>query len=125
MNGIVEKTNWYIITGGPSTGKSKTIDHLAYLGYLIRPEVARILIDGAKAVYLYGEEMDVRAKVYTINGFSAHAGRDELLSWHKKIDPEITYLVHGSPGAMASIASELKTRGYQMKMPKPHENFNL
>ena len=45
LNNTPEKTNWYVITGGPSTGKSKTIDYLAYLGYLIRPEVARILID--------------------------------------------------------------------------------
>lgn len=46
MNETIEKTNWYIITGGPSTGKSKTIDHLAYLGYLIRPEVSLVFIRG-------------------------------------------------------------------------------
>lgn len=39
------ETNWYVITGGPSSGKSKTIDYLASLGYLVIPETARILID--------------------------------------------------------------------------------
>ncbi|MCK4781828.1 ATP-binding protein [Candidatus Parcubacteria bacterium] len=39
------KTNWYVITGGPSSGKTKTIDYLAFLGYFVVPEAARILID--------------------------------------------------------------------------------
>lgn len=38
-------TNWYIVTGGPSSGKTKVIEHLAFLGYEIRPEAARIHID--------------------------------------------------------------------------------
>ena len=38
-------TNWYVITGGPSSGKTKIIDYLAFLGYSVIPEAARILID--------------------------------------------------------------------------------
>lgn len=38
-------TNWCVITGGPSSGKTKTIEHLASLGYEIVSEAARILID--------------------------------------------------------------------------------
>lgn len=39
------RTNWYVITGGPASGKSKTLEYLAFLGHLTIPEVARILID--------------------------------------------------------------------------------
>lgn len=39
------ETNWYVITGGPSSGKTKVIEYLAFLGYFVIPEVARILID--------------------------------------------------------------------------------
>jgi predicted ATPase len=39
------QTNWYIITGGPSAGKSKTLDQLGFLGHNVVPEAARILID--------------------------------------------------------------------------------
>lgn len=97
-----------------------------FVSFAAEGTLARKIIDGAKTVYLYGEEIDVRAKVYTINGFSAHAGRNELLSWHKNIGkPEITFLIHGAPEAMASMASELKAKGNNVKMPKRHEGFGL
>lgn len=38
-------TNWYVITGGPSSGKTKVIEYLAFLGYTTVPEVARVSID--------------------------------------------------------------------------------
>jgi len=42
-------TNWYVITGGPSSGKTKTIEYLSFLGYPIIPEAARVLIDVEKS----------------------------------------------------------------------------
>lgn len=44
-NGDSIQTNWVVITGGPSIGKSKLITHLSSLGYLTCPEPARIFID--------------------------------------------------------------------------------
>lgn len=37
--------NWYVITGGPNSGKTTTIEHLAKRGYYTIPEYARLLID--------------------------------------------------------------------------------
>jgi predicted ATPase len=37
--------NWYVITGGPSSGITCTADYLATLGYYTIPEAARVLID--------------------------------------------------------------------------------
>jgi predicted ATPase len=42
-------TNWHVITGGPSSGKTKIIERLAFLGYLTVPEAARILIDNERS----------------------------------------------------------------------------
>lgn len=39
------QTNWVVITGGPSIGKSKLITHLSFVGYTTCPEPARIFID--------------------------------------------------------------------------------
>lgn len=39
------QTNWVVITGGPSIGKSKLTTHLSFLGYSTSPEPARIHID--------------------------------------------------------------------------------
>ena len=38
-------TNWCVITGGPSSGKTKVIEYLSFLNYAVIPEAARILID--------------------------------------------------------------------------------
>lgn len=48
--------SWYVITGGPSTGKTKLINELAKLGHKIVPEAARTLIDEAVAKGLTVEE---------------------------------------------------------------------
>lgn len=37
--------NWYVITGGPSSGKTTTVNYLSFLGYRGIPEIARILIN--------------------------------------------------------------------------------
>ncbi len=95
-----------------------------FVGFAARGTLARQIIDGAKQVRIYGEEIRVRAKIYTIGGFSAHADRDELLAWHRQIgNPDTTYLVHGEEQVMASFAGQLKSR--QVIMPKLHQSFSL
>ena len=78
-----------------------------FVGYAGRGTLARILIDGAKHVNLFGDDVPVRARLYTINGFSAHADRDELLAWQKALQPKRTILVHGDEEVMRSFATRL------------------
>ena len=98
MNGIIEKTNWYIVTGGPSTGKSKTIDHLAYLGYLIRPEVARILIDdelskGKTIEQIRGDEKSFEHKILKIKiETEESAPKKDLIFWERGLPDSIVYI---------------------------------
>lgn len=97
-----------------------------FVSFAAKGTLARKIIDGSKSIFLSGEEIDIKAKVYTINGFSAHAGYDELLTWYKQFQkPKNTFLVHGSPEAMANIASKLKSLGKKIQIPKLHESFNL
>ena len=75
-------------------------------------------------VRIYDEEIAVRARIHTINGFSAHADQAELLAWHGRIgDPERTFLVHGEEHVMRKFAGYLK--GTQVELPKLHEEFAL
>ena len=97
---------------------------VVFVGYAAEGTLARIIIDGAKTVKLFGDEIPVRARIHTINGFSAHADRSELLAWHAKTGgPETTYLVHGDPAAMRHFAGELK--GTQVVMPAMGQSFAL
>ena len=88
--------------------------------------LARRIIDGAEHVNIFGHDVKVKAKIHTIGGFSAHMGKDELLNWHGKTGrPENTFLVHGSQEALASLAGEIRARGFNTHVPEMHETFEF
>jgi len=79
-----------------------------FVGFAARGTLARRIIDGAARVTIFGEDVPVRARVHTINGFSAHADQAELLAWHARAGGrERTILVHGESGAMEALAGRL------------------
>jgi len=96
---------------------------IIFVGFAAPGTLARILIDGAEHVRLFGDDIRVRAQRHTINGFSAHADRDELLAWHRAIQPEQTILVHGEEKAMQAFAGQLADT--QVLMPRQGETIDL
>jgi len=95
-----------------------------FVGYAATGTLARHVIDGAKEVRIYGEKMPVRAKIHTINGFSAHADQAELLAWHKQTgNTERTFLVHGEEQVMRQFATRLT--GTEVVMPALNEVFTI
>jgi metallo-beta-lactamase family protein len=93
------------------------------VGFAARGTLARQLVDGAKLVHLFGDEIRVRARIHTINGFSAHADRDELLDWHRRVGAKRTFLVHGEEEVMQSFAAQLA--GNAVEMPKLGAAYDL
>ncbi|HXY05340.1 MAG TPA: MBL fold metallo-hydrolase [Burkholderiaceae bacterium] len=87
---------------------------IVFVGYAARGTLARRIIDGAKSVHIFEEEIRVRASIHTINGFSAHADRDELLDWHTQIRPARTFLVHGEEDVMQAFAALLHDTRVEM-----------
>jgi metallo-beta-lactamase family protein len=94
-----------------------------FIGYAARGTLARKIVDGARTVSIYGERISVRARVHTINGFSAHADQAELLAWHERAAPATTFLVHGDEEAMRHFAGLLKNT--RVEMPELHQEFEL
>ena len=80
---------------------------IIFVGFAAQGTLARIIIDGAKSVRIFGEEIPVKAKVHTIGGFSAHADQQELLAWHRSARAARTYLVHGDEKVMKTFAPML------------------
>lgn len=97
---------------------------IVFVGYAARGTPARRIIDGARSVMLWGEDVPVHAQVHTINGFSAHADQAELLRWHARVGgAERTILIHGESGAMNRFAALLP--GVPVSMPAPGERLTL
>jgi len=97
---------------------------VVFVGYAAQGTLARRIIDGAKRVHIYSEEIPVRASIHTIGGFSAHADQAELLTWHQQTgNPTTTFLVHGEEESMHAFAKKLKNT--QVEMPVLHQEYIL
>jgi metallo-beta-lactamase family protein len=95
-----------------------------FVGFAARGTLARILVDGAEQVKIFGEKIPVRARIHTISGFSAHADTDELLDWHGQTGrPERTFLVHGEEESMAHFAGKLTET--TVEMPRLNEEATI
>ncbi len=99
-----------------------------FVGYQAEGTIGRRIIDGAKQVRLYGEDVAIKATVHTLGGFSAHADRDGLLEWVSHIDnPDLTvFVVHGEEESSLSFAEAIqKEFGYRTHVPQFGETVNM
>ncbi len=95
-------------------------------GFQTEGSLGRRLVDGVKQVRMFGEEIDVRAAVHTLGGFSAHADQKALLDWAAafKKKPRKTFVVHGEEGPARVLAGELKGR-VEMEAVVPDEGVRF
>ncbi|MCA9504357.1 MAG: MBL fold metallo-hydrolase [Myxococcales bacterium] len=96
---------------------------VVFVGYAAQGTLARRIIDGARTVSIFGEDVPVRARIHTINGFSAHADQAELLAWHRQTRAELTFLVHGDPEAMDVFAKHLEAT--RIERPELNQEVEL
>ena len=54
---------------------------IVFVGFQAEGTPGRKIVDGAKKIRIYNEDIAIKAKMFTISGFSAHAGQDQLLDW--------------------------------------------
>lgn len=83
-----------------------------FVGYQAEGSLGRRLVDGAKRVRIMGEEIGVKAEICNIEGFSAHADREQLLNWvaYFKNKPVNVFLVHGENDATNALALALNEK---------------
>ncbi len=89
-------------------------------GFQAAGTFGRRLVDGAKRVRLLGEDIPVRADLYTLGGLSAHADRTALLGWlgHFRGKPRRVFVVHGEETVATGFADDLKTQfGWDVMAP--------
>jgi metallo-beta-lactamase family protein len=91
-------------------------------GFQAAGTFGRRLVDGAKRVRLLGEDIPVRADLYTLGGLSAHADRTALLGWlgHFRGKPRQVFVVHGEDTVAAGFADTLRSQfGWNAVAPTP------
>jgi metallo-beta-lactamase family protein len=101
---------------------------MVIVGFQAQGSTGRQIVDGKKTVRLFGEEVAVRAKVFTIGGFSAHADRKNLLKWvgnFTESDPQV-FVVHGENSASLDFAQLVHQElGFKSYVPGWRETLFL
>ncbi|MEO7014644.1 MAG: MBL fold metallo-hydrolase [Dokdonella sp.] len=99
---------------------------VVFVGYAAEGTLARRIIDGAKTVHIFNNEIQVRAQIWTINGFSAHAGQPGLLDWLGESPRRKVFLVHGEyDRGMSKLQEALEARGIACQLPGMGEPIKI
>lgn len=85
---------------------------IVFVGFQAEGTPGRRIVDGAKTIRILGEELSVQARVFTIGGFSGHAGQEQLLDWlsHFRNPVMQVYLVHGEYSGQKVLAELIRER---------------
>ena len=93
---------------------------ILFVGYQALGTLGRKIVDGAKTVKIFGEEISVNANIKYIEAFSGHADRDGLLRFVDafKTRPKQIFLVHGDDEAQAALSEALDEKfGIPVEIP--------
>ena len=101
---------------------------VVFVGFQALGTTGRKIVDGAKTVRLFNEEIAVKAKIFTINGFSGHAGQSQILDWlgHFQTRDMKIILIHGEYKAQQVLADLIQKRlGCEVCIPDYLEEITL
>lgn len=99
-----------------------------FAGYQAVGTLGRSLLEGTQVVRLFGETIDVMARIEKLDGLSGHADREGLLEWLQafKQPPKKVFLVHGDDAVCSSFAARLRTEfGYDADAPFSGSVYDL
>lgn len=91
------KTNWYVITGGPCSGKTSVLEILEQRGYKTQPEAARIFFDrelakGKTIEQIRKDEGKVQQKLLKLKKqIESKLPKDELIFLDRAIPDSVAY----------------------------------
>lgn len=101
---------------------------IVFVGYQTHGTLGRSLLEGATQVKLFGEVVEVRAKITKIAGVSGHADRDGLLRWingFTERPPRHVFVVHGEDSVCTAFTRTLEDSGYIASAPYSGSVFDL
>lgn len=101
---------------------------IVFAGYQAEGTLGRALVEGRKTVKIFGETIDVEAKIVSISGLSGHADREGLLEWITAFEkkPDKVFMVHGEDTVCTNFALTLADElGISAEAPFSGSIFDL
>lgn len=83
---------------------------IIFVGYQAPGTLGKSIIDGAKHVKIFGEDIAVNARIEYIEGFSGHSDQNGLLEYinNMKSKPKNIFLVHGEPESQIALKERIE-----------------
>lgn len=101
---------------------------ILFVGYQSVGTLGRSILEGAAEVKLFGESVDVRARIMAFQGLSGHADKNGLIEWLESFQekPRKVFIVHGEDSVCTSFSECLKyEHGYDTYAPFSGTRFDL
>lgn len=101
---------------------------ILFVGYQAVGTLGRSIVEGAKEVRLFGEPIQVNARIMQLAGMSGHADKNGLIEWIQAFEekPKKVFVVHGEDSVCMSFAECLKIEyGQRAYAPYSGTVFNL
>ena len=102
--------------------------HIVFVGYQAEGTKGRKIVDGQPVIKIMREEIEVKAKIHTINALSAHADCDDLTNWSSKLKspPKLTMIVHGESKQAEGLRNKLTNElGHKCTVPSMGDEIFL
>lgn len=99
-----------------------------FVGYQVPGTLGNSLLNGAREVRLFGETIDVQAKIENLPGISGHADRDKLTEWVRAFEkgPGKVFVVHGEDKVAEQFAEHIHSElGVEAYAPYSGDTFDL
>ncbi|HEX2950423.1 MAG TPA: MBL fold metallo-hydrolase [Armatimonadota bacterium] len=132
---INEKNRVIIIAGSGMCNGGRVVHHLkhnlwrkdsavVFIGYQAAGTLGRYILERPPQVKIGSELIAVNARLFTINGFSAHADQQALLDWVTTTDPAHVIVNHGESNASRILADMIAARGRSVEIAKPEVAYD-
>lgn len=102
---------------------------ILFIGYCAAHTLGAQIVSGRNPVNIFGEPHEVRARVASVDAFSGHADRSELVDYVKKLTGNIKkiFVIHGEEQQALAFAGTLKQLkpGAQVHVPELRQKFEV
>jgi metallo-beta-lactamase family protein len=136
INGISEPC--IIIAGNGMCSAGRIKHHIAnnieddkntllFVGFQVDGTLGYWIKKGQKGIHLLGREVKVKARIESIEGFSAHADRVGLLKWLKNFapKPKKIFITHGDADQQIALSKTLAKEKLESYIPSFGEELEI
>ncbi len=100
---------------------------ILFVGYQVPGTLGNMLLNGAKEVKLFGETIEVQAKIENLPGISGHADVNQLTKWVSMFDRSRSafFIVHGEDKVTEQFAAHIHEESWGWRLTRPSAVMRL